>query len=131
MSRTNVLNTTTVNYLELIGNGKTCRVPAYRRDYAWTEEKWEDFRNDVLELRQQSDGRHYMGALVVRSRTDREFTIIDGRQRLATLSALSVAVIDKLHRMADQGTDEERNLERAKELRNRFVGEREGDRLRS
>ena len=125
MSRTNVLNTTTVNYLELIGNGKTYRVPAYQRDYAWTEEKWEDFWNDVLDLRQRSDGRHYMGALVVQSRTDREFTIIDGQQRLATLSVLSLAVIDKLQRMADQGTDEERNLERAKELRNRFIGERD------
>ena len=36
MSRTNVLTTTTVTYLKLIGNGKTCHVPPYQRDYAWT-----------------------------------------------------------------------------------------------
>ena len=45
MSRTSVLNTTTVNYLELIGNGKSHRVPPYQRDYAWTEEEWEDLWN--------------------------------------------------------------------------------------
>ena len=125
MTRTNVLNTATVNFLELIGNGKTYRVPPYQRDYAWTEEAWEDFWNDVLDLRRQPDGRHYMGALVVQGRTDREFTIIDGQQRLATLGTLSLAVIHKLHRMAVDGIDEERNLERAKVLRNRFVGEKD------
>ena len=125
MTRTNVLNTATVNFLELIGNGKTYRVPPYQRDYAWTEEAWEDFWNDVLDLRRQPDGHHYMGALVVQGRTDREFTIIDGQQRLATLSILSLAVIHKLHRMAAEGTDPERNLERSKELRNRFVGEKD------
>ena len=125
MTRTNVLNTATINYLELISNGKTYRVPPYQRDYAWTEEAWEDFWNDVLDLRRQTEGRHYMGALVVQGQTDREFTIIDGQQRLATLSVLSLAVIDKLQRMAGQGIDEEANLERAKQLRNRFIGEKD------
>ena len=125
MSRTNVLSTTTINYLELIGNGKAYRVPPYQRDYAWTQEEWEDLWNDILDLRRQPEGRHYMGALVVRGQSDREFTIIDGQQRLATISILSLAVIDKLHRMADNDIDAERNRERAKELRNRFVGEKD------
>ena len=125
MGRTNVLSTTTINYLELIGNGKAYRVPPYQRDYAWTQEEWEDLWNDILDLRRPPEGRHYMGALVVRGQSDREFTIIDGQHRLATISILSLAVIDKLHRMADNDIDAERNRERAKELRNRFVGEKD------
>ena len=31
-TRTNVLSTSTINYLELIGNGKAYRVPPYQRD---------------------------------------------------------------------------------------------------
>ena len=124
-ARTNVLSTSTINYLELIGNGKAYRVPPYQRDYAWTEEEWEDLWNDVLDLRQENESRHYMGALVVQGESDREFTIIDGQQRLATISILSLAVIAKLHRMADLEIDPERNRERAKELRNRFVGEKD------
>ena len=125
MSRTNVLSTATVNYLELIGNGKTYRVPPYQRDYAWTEEEWEDLWNDVLDLRERSEARHYMGALVVKGDSDREFTIIDGQQRLATIGVLSLAIIDKLQRAAEQDIDAERNRERAKELRNRFIGEKD------
>ena len=88
-------------------------------------EEWEDLWNDVLDLQRQPDDRHYMGALIVQSRSDREFTIIDGQQRLATISILSLAVIAKLHGMADDGIDAERNLERASGLRNRFVGEKD------
>ena len=125
MRRTNVLNTTTVDYLGLIGNGKTYRVPPYQRDYAWTEERWEDLWNDVLDLRERPESRHYMGALVVKGDSDREFTIIDGQQRLATISVLSLAIIDKLQRIADRDVDPEHNRERATELRNRFIGEKD------
>ena len=125
MSRANVLDTRTTNYLDLIGNGKAYRVPPYQRDYAWTQQEWEDLWNDVVELRGEPAGRHYMGALVVQAHGDREFLVIDGQQRLATISLFALAVIGKLRRMADQGADEDRNRERATELRNRFIGEKD------
>ena len=120
MTRTNVPSAATINYLELIGNGKSYCARPYQSGYAWREEEWEDLWNDVLDLQRQPDDRHYMGALVVQGRSDREFTITDGQQRLATISILSLAVIAKLHRMADEGIDPERNVERANGLRNRF-----------
>ena len=125
MSPIHVLGTTTTSYLELIGNGRVYRVPPFQRDYAWTEEQWEDLWNDILDQREQPDGRHYTGALVVQARSDRELTIIDGQQRLATIGVLALAVIGKLRRMADQDIDPERNRERAQALRDRFVGERD------
>ena len=83
--RTNLLNTRTTNLLELVGNGRVFRVPPYQRDYSWSEEQWEDLWTDVVDLRGDRAQRHYMGALVVEGTSDREFSIIDGQQRLATL----------------------------------------------
>jgi hypothetical protein len=123
--KANILNTRDINYLDLIGNGKMFRVPSYQRDYSWSEEHWEDLWNDLIELRTQPDDRHYMGALVVEAKSDREFLIIDGQQRMATLSILALAVIDRLRLLADRGIDSEANRDRASELRNRFVGERD------
>ncbi|MDF0675642.1 MAG: DUF262 domain-containing HNH endonuclease family protein [Nitrospira sp.] len=125
MARTNLLNTRTTNLLELIGNGRIYRVPPYQRDYSWEEEQWEDLWNDIIDLRGRPDDRHYMGALVVEGKSDREFLIIDGQQRLATLSLLSLAVIAKLRKMAEGGKDPDANRERAAGLRSRFIGEKD------
>ena len=125
MAGTNILNTRTVNYLELIGNGRSYRAPPYQRDYSWPEDQWEDLWNDIADLRSRPGDRHYLGALVVEGRNDREFLVIDGQQRLATLSLLALAVIAKLRAMADDGIEPEANRERGRQLRNRFVGEKD------
>ena len=125
MAGTNILNTRTINYLELIGNGRSYRVPPYQRDYSWLEDQWEDLWNDIADLRPHSEDHHYLGALVVEGKSDREFLVIDGQQRLATLSLLALAVIARLRAMAESGIDSEANRERGKEIRNRFIGEKD------
>lgn len=125
MAKTNLLKTNDVTFLDLIGNGKKYHVPAYQRDYSWEQEQWEDLWNDIEELLSQPEGRHYMGALVVESTSDRDFQIVDGQQRMATLSILALAIIATL--LQQGGTDEERsaNQDRARRLRERFVGEKD------
>ncbi len=127
-----MLNTRTINYLELIGNGRVYYVPQYQRNYSWMREQWEDLWNDIVELRRArgdrrrvGEDRHYLGALVVEAKSDRGFLVIDGQQRLATLSVLSLAIIAKLDALAEEGQEPEANRERSKELRNRFVGEKD------
>ena len=86
MAKTNLLQTSDVTFLDLIGNGKRYHVPPFQRDYSWEQEQWEDLWNDILELLPQPQGQHYMGALVVEATSDRDFQIVDGQQRMATLS---------------------------------------------
>lgn len=111
--------------MELIGNGKSYRVPPYQRDYSWSEEQWEDLWNDIQDLSAGSENTHYLGALVVESKSDRDFLIIDGQQRLATLSVLSLAIIQRLDSLAKEGVEADENEQRCKELRNRFIGEKD------
>lgn len=125
MSKANLLNTSAVTFLELIGNGRLYKVPPYQRDYSWTEEQWEDLWSDIADLEAGAQQTHYMGALVIEGRSDREFSIIDGQQRIATLSLLVLAVIHRLLALADRGLDTEGNRERAQALRARFIGEKD------
>ncbi len=125
MAISNLLKSDDVTFLDLIGNGKVYRVPPYQRDYSWEEEHWEDLWNDILELRVSVDARHYMGALVVEAKSDREFLIIDGQQRLATLSILALAIIDALPALPGDAAEQAANRDRATRLRGRFIGEKD------
>ena len=120
--KTILLNTSTVNFLELLGNGRRYQVPPYQRDYSWQEEQWEDLWNDLLEMLHKPEERPYMGALVVEVLDDREFLIIDGQQRIATLSILALAVLARLREFAAAGEESEDNLQRAEVLRSQFIG---------
>jgi hypothetical protein len=125
MAKANLLNTGTNTFLELIGNGRLYTVPPYQRDYSWTEDQWEDLWTDIADLAVRPDDTHYMGALVVEGRSDREFAVIDGQQRLATLSLLVLAVIGRLLDLVREGIDADSNRQRADALRARFVGEKD------
>lgn len=125
MTRKNLLDTRTVDFLELIGNGRTFSVPPYQRDYSWNNEEWDDLWSDIVELRDRPKERHYMGAVLVKSKTDFEFLVIDGQQRLATLSLFALAVAKRLRTLADGGLDAEANRSRAQALHDRFIGEKD------
>jgi len=125
MARGNLLKTSDVTFQELIGNGKKYQVPAFQRDYSWEEEQWEDLWNDIDELTFSTQARHYMGALVVEAKSDREFQIIDGQQRVATLSILALAIIDTLMNLGDTEDERAQNRDRAARLRERFIGEKD------
>lgn len=106
---------------ELLSNGKRYTVPPYQRSYSWTEEQWDDLWHDILEA--ERTGRpHYMGAIVLVEREHDHFTVIDGQQRLATISLIAVAGMFLLQETGkwDGGSGEDSRL--VELLRNAFVG---------
>lgn len=117
-----LLDTKTLSFLEILGNGRSYKVPPYQRDYSWREEHWEELWLDICEVSEQKDKRHYMGAVVLKAEDDRVFLIIDGQQRIATLTILGLAVIDRLNALA---TEDATNADRAQGLRSRFIGEKD------
>lgn len=118
------LSARTVNYRELTRNGQSYVVPPYQRDYSWTEEEWDDLWREIVALREEPEATHYLGALIVESTDKNRFVVIDGQQRLATLNLLALAIIARLHHLADDGTDAELNRVWARRLRDRFIGEK-------
>lgn len=112
------------NFAELVGNGKRFSVPLYQRDYSWGEELWEDLWQDLHRLAALPRGRHFMGVVVLEERNDRDFVIVDGQQRLVTLSILCIAAIRRLLEMSAE-TGDAGDRERAESLRRSFVSSKD------
>ena len=106
-----------------MGNGLTYRVPRFQRDYSWTEEEWEDLWLDILgTIKDGGEPAHYMGYLVLQSENDRVFDVIDGQQRLTTMSLIVLAVLKNLQRVIDKKIDPDRNQQRLDQIRQTYVG---------
>jgi uncharacterized protein with ParB-like and HNH nuclease domain len=132
MARINLLDTRTTSFGDLIGNGKIYRVPPFQRDYSWKEENWEDLWQDILIIYSNPDSSHYMGAIVLQSSgtSDKEFTIIDGQQRLATLSIVAIAVIEKIQKLVEREKHKAANQERQEILKRTYLSDRDARSLR-
>ncbi|MDJ0674640.1 MAG: DUF262 domain-containing HNH endonuclease family protein [Calothrix sp. MO_167.B42] len=132
MTRINLLDTRTTSFGDLIGNGKIYRVPLFQRDYSWKEDNWEDLWQDILMLHDNTSVSHYMGAIVLQSSSNskKEFTIIDGQQRLATLSIIAIAVIDKIQQLVEQNIDSIANTDRQEILKRTYLADKDPRSLR-
>jgi len=116
-------NTSSTTFRQLMGNGISYRVPPFQRDYSWTEEEWDDLWQDILGLfGTESETAHYMGYLVLQSSDSRCFDIIDGQQRLTTLSLLILAALKYLNELSDKGIEQENNRRRSEQLRSSYIG---------
>lgn len=122
MATTN-FNTSNQTFRKLMGNGLTYRVPMFQRDYSWEEEHWDDLWRDIVALTEPGGEQgHYMGYLVLQSADDRNFDIIDGQQRMTTLSLLVLAVLSSLNRLVELDVEADDNKRRVEELRKTYVG---------
>ena len=65
-------------------------IPLYQRNYAWGAEEINLLLQDIYENYKKSNGtqNYFIGSLVVLKRKDGLFEVIDGQQRLTTLSIL-------------------------------------------
>ncbi len=132
MALNNLLDTRTASFGDLIGNGKIYRVPPFQRDYSWKEEYWEDLWQDILAIYETPDSSHYMGTIVLQSSdtSDKYFTVIDGQQRLATLSIVAIAVIEKIQNLVVRENHKEANQERQEILKRTYLSDKDPRSLR-
>jgi hypothetical protein len=83
--------------LMFLGQVQRLEIPFFQRSYVWTKENWEELLRDLSDL-----GRsHFLGALIFKweSHTvgdQSSALVIDGQQRLTTLSLLLKALYDTL-----------------------------------
>ncbi|MDR1753159.1 MAG: DUF262 domain-containing HNH endonuclease family protein [Enterobacter cloacae] len=84
-------------------------VPRFQREYSWGKEQVSELWNDIISnIHLQQDGQYhydeyFIGALVlVGQETSSELMIVDGQQRLTTLTILLSALCDKFKQNNEQ-----------------------------
>ena len=87
------------SFAQLINGTTQFVIPVFQRDYTWREEQCRQLWEDVLRARDQEQG-HFMGSIVyVDAGSAAAFTrwlVIDGQQRLTTLTLLLTALRDHI-----------------------------------
>lgn len=76
-------------------------IPVYQRAYSWEEKQWETFLNDLLEQLEGQNNYFYGNILLEKidisnSQKIEKFEIIDGQQRITTLSIFMRAFLNIL-----------------------------------
>lgn len=92
------------NLEELLEGKKQYLVPLYQRTYSWKQgnlqQLWEDIRQLVEHRQDQPHASHFIGSMVFAPTTDpgptgvKQYVIVDGQQRLTTLTLLLAAIRD-------------------------------------
>ncbi len=116
-------NTRNDTFRKMMGNGLSYRIPKFQRDYSWEEDHWEDLWLDILGMLEKGgEPAHYMGYLVLQSADERNYDVIDGQQRLTTLSLIVLAGLKNLKKLVDGGSDPENNRLRMEQIRQTYIG---------
>ncbi|MCG2688563.1 DUF262 domain-containing protein, partial [Candidatus Parcubacteria bacterium] len=84
-------------------------IPKFQREYIWNKDNWDDLLSDITE----DDSAHFVGSIIcINPGTDTlrpELEIIDGQQRLTTVSLLLCAIY-KLLKSQDIESDDDLKL---------------------
>lgn len=91
----------------LIGVGELLKqqrlsVPIYQRPYTWELQQVKDLYTDIIDARMQNSNQYFLGTVVITTSGDRDIkNIIDGQQRIVTISILIAAIRNYFANNAD------------------------------
>lgn len=80
----------TFSVKDLLSDSSRYLIPMYQRNYAWGEGEITQLVQDVIDYQNKGNDVYYIGTLVVFTRADGRFEIIDGQQRFTTLSLIAL-----------------------------------------
>ena len=109
--------------------GVVYAIPRYQREYTWGKNQWESLFDDVLE----NDPGYFIGSIIcINQATDtlsvQELEMVDGQQRLTTLSLLFASVYYAL-KSHETDLDDEQRVELIN-LKHKLVLKRGADQIR-
>lgn len=105
---------------DLFGNDLSYEIPSYQRPYSWAaigksdkdnqvNVMWEDL---ITHFKNERENIYFMGSMVlIGEPSSRNFKVVDGQQRLTTLTLLFVAIRCMLEKLKDEDIVESKRKE--------------------
>ncbi len=100
---------------ELLEGGKQFQIPLFQRPYSWSKREWKALWEDIMEIYHENEDNHFLGPIVTQSVPGTPdgispFLLIDGQQRLTTLSLLLAALREHLKEQDSESAAELQEL---------------------
>ena len=97
------------NIYEILNGNKQFLIPVYQRYYSWDIEQCARLWNDIVEMQKKEKVGHFVGSIVNIAEQAmptgvQKYMIIDGQQRMTTLSLLLIALRDYAIKNPDDTT---------------------------
>ncbi|MFC0360262.1 DUF262 domain-containing protein [Kytococcus schroeteri] len=93
------------------------RIPLWQRHYSWEKPHWQELWSDLVRVREKGLDSHFLGSVVLEQlpwsglpSEARGYWVVDGQQRVTTLTIVICAMRDRLAALA--GSDEDAERER-------------------
>lgn len=123
------VNNYPVSQLFDIEAGVVYAIPRYQREYTWSKGQWESLFDDV----QENDPGYFLGSIIcINQTTDtlavQRLEVVDGQQRLTTLSLLFAALYQSL-KLHEKDLDDDQRVELIN-LKRKLVLKKGDDQLR-
>jgi uncharacterized protein with ParB-like and HNH nuclease domain len=116
----------------LAGTGNRIEIPSFQRSYSWTVDEARDLYTDIIRFQERypgnkiDDAEYFIGA-IVGVRQGKVLRLLDGQQRIATITILLSSIRDKLRPVTSEDADDEiqkLNREDADDIQKTLIQER-------
>lgn len=91
-----------IKVLELFNDHFVFEIPGYQRQYSWQDDNFHDLFDDIRGAMENGENQYFLGSIILQL-TGREangggrYDVVDGQQRLTTLSILIAVLRDSIH----------------------------------
>jgi uncharacterized protein with ParB-like and HNH nuclease domain/predicted transport protein len=104
------------NIYAILNGNKQFLIPVYQRYYSWEPEQCSRLWNDIVDMQKENKVGHFVGSIVNIAEQAmptgvQKYMIIDGQQRLTTLSLLLIALRDYSEEHPEDGTINARRID--------------------
>lgn len=93
-------------------NNLVYEIPPYQREYSWGKDQWDALFDDLLQ--EDAESGHFLGTIICVNNTKDAVSktvleLVDGQQRMTTISLYLLAIYKGLKAVEDQLDDEDRS----------------------